>query len=110
MHTSAIYEIEGILTLGEMETRGGAGDGNPEEVTKRPEVGHGELSAKRGYDFMQESIGRGGEDDVIYIQKEIRNVSGRVVDEKRCIGFGGNKSNRCDKSGKTGEPRTWGLF
>jgi hypothetical protein len=35
MHTSAIYEIEGILTLGEMETRGGAGDGNSEKMTER---------------------------------------------------------------------------
>jgi hypothetical protein len=59
---------------------------------------------------VQESIGRGGEDDVIYIQKKICNVGGRVVDEKRCIGFGGNKPDRCDKSGKTGEPRTGGLF
>jgi hypothetical protein len=87
VHTSAIDKIEGILTLGEMETRGGAGDGNSEKVTKGSEVGHGKLSTKRGYDFMQESIGRGGENDVIYVQEEIRNVGGRVEDEKRCIGF-----------------------
>jgi hypothetical protein len=52
MHTSTINEIEGVLPLRKMETRGSASDRYPEKVAERAEIGHGELGAESSYDFM----------------------------------------------------------
>lgn len=51
-HARALEKLDGVLSLGEEETIGGARDSDAEEVVKSAKVCHGELGAQPSHDAL----------------------------------------------------------
>ena len=53
-HTGSFDDVQSILALREVESRGREGDGNAEEMGERAKVCHGELATKERNNVVEE--------------------------------------------------------
>jgi hypothetical protein len=70
-HASSREDVKDILSLGEMDTRGGSSDRNSEKMMKKTKIFHGKFGAKRFDDGPKEGGGGSGQNYIIDIEKEI---------------------------------------
>jgi hypothetical protein len=80
------------------------------KVMQGAEVLHGKFILQCINHTMKKMISRGGEDDVIHVQKQINSLRSLVEDEQGGVGFSFSESQREQIRCKPAVPCTWGLL
>jgi hypothetical protein len=60
--------------------------------------------------MIKESLHRGSENNVVYIEKQVGGMSVSMKDKERGVGMRWRKAYSLNKSGETLKPGTWSLF
>ena len=91
-HTGFRKKIEDILTLREKEAGRGSSHDNSKKMVESTEVSHAKLMMERGNNVVKKRWRRGGEHNVIDIEKEVSSVRLGFEDEGRRVRMRGNET------------------
>jgi hypothetical protein len=109
-HASTLQELNGILALRKDHARRRPSDRDPEKEGQGAKICHGELGVKPLRELLKKKVGRGGDDDVVHIEKYVGVLLSMAIDEERDILLGGDEAKPVGEVGKSLVPGPWSLF
>jgi hypothetical protein len=109
-HASALKDISSILALVEEEVIDSLLHWDAKEVVEGVEVLHGELLLESHSGMLEQLWAWGGEDDVINVEEQVRDVGATTIDEQRGVRLGLHKVERHQVGGKVVIPSSQHLL
>jgi hypothetical protein len=106
-HTSALNDVSSVLALVKEEAVASLLHWDVEKVVEGDEVLNGELLLESRSGALKKLRARGGEDGVIDVEKQIRDVGATVIDEQWGVRLGLHEAKGHQIGGKAVVPSSW---
>jgi hypothetical protein len=109
-HTSTRKKIKNISSLGKKKSRRVMKNCNTQKMMKKTKISHRKLRTKKCDNVIYERLRGRSKNNIININKQIRNIIIMVVNKERCIGKRRGKINSLNKGRKSLKPTSGSLF